>query len=372
MLDLATLPPDARLYLRPTASIDAPFGHDGQALRLAGGLTWFSAVELIAARAGRRLVQSLIPIERLDAARGALPSAHVARFDLLLARLTAPRPAMALGERTLRFDTPAVMGILNLTPDSFSDGGRLAGVDEATAAAVDMAAAGAAIVDLGGESTRPGAQPIWSGDEIARVAPVLERLAQSGLLVSIDTRKAEVIEAALARGARIVNDVSALTYDERSQGIVAAAGCPVVLMHHQGDPQTMQANPTYADVLLEVFDWLEARVEAAVAAGIDRARVIVDPGIGFGKTLRHNLALINGLSLLHGLGCLVLLGASRKRFIGALSNEAPVNERLAGSLAIVQAGLAQGVQLVRVHDVPETVQAVKVWQGLRDAALTPL
>lgn len=365
------LPADARPYLRPTAFIDAPFGHDGQALRLAGGLTWFSGVEIIVRRGAGRVLQRLVPVDRLDAFRAELPGVFADRFDMLLRRLLSPRPPLELGSRTLRFDAPAVMGILNVTPDSFSDGGKLEQPDLAAAAAVDMAGAGAAIIDVGGESTRPGAKSVWEGDEIARLEPLLTRLVGADLLVSVDTRKSEVMRRALALGARIINDVSALTYDPRSIDIVAAARCPVVLMHHLGDPQTMQDDPRYDDVLFDVFDWLEARIEACVAAGVARDRIIIDPGIGFGKTLRHNLELLGGLSLFHGLGCPVLLGASRKRFIGALSSEAPVDRRLGGSLAVAVAALGQGVQLLRVHDVAETVQAMRVWRGLRDAALTP-
>ena len=365
------LPADARLYLRPTAFVDAPFGHDVQTARLAGGLTWFSAVEVIARHGTRRSLQRLVPIDRLDAFRKALPVDHGLRFDELWRNITSPRPPLELDHHTLRFDVPSVMGILNITPDSFSDGGRFDGVEAQVAAAVDMAAAGAAIVDIGAESTRPGATPLWEGDEIARLEPLLARLAGAAPLVSVDTRKADVMRRALSLGAHIVNDVSALTYDERAADVVAAAGCPVVLMHHRGDPQTMQDDPRYDDVLLEVFDWLESRIDACVAAGIARDSIIADPGIGFGKTLRHNLDLLNGLSLFHGLGCPILLGASRKRFIGALSNEAPADKRLGGSVAIVTAALAQGVQLLRVHDVFESVQALRVWRGLRDAALTP-
>ncbi len=368
---LADLAEDARLYLRPTAFIDAPFGHDGQALRLAGGLLWFSGVELIAAEGGKRVCAEFVPIERLAETLAALPAKHAEAAHAILARLTAPRPAFQLGERALRFDQPHVMGILNMTPDSFSDGGRNADVDTATAAAVDMAAAGASIIDIGGESTRPGAEPVWEGDELGRVLPVIERLKASGAVISIDTRKAAVMESALAAGAHIVNDVSALTFDAGAARVVSAAGCPVILMHHQGDPQSMQHDPRYGDALMEIYDWLEARIDAVVAAGIARERILVDPGIGFGKTLRHNLDLLNGLALFHGLGCPIVLGASRKRIIGALSNEAPVAERLGGSVGLVLAGLAQGVQLVRVHDVPESVQALRVWRGMRDAALTP-
>jgi dihydropteroate synthase len=191
--------------------------------------------------------------------------------------------------------------------------------------------------------------------------------------VSVDTRKAAVMEAALAAGATLVNDVSALAFDERATEVVARAGCPVVLMHHKGSPETMQQSPHYdGPVLFEVYDWLKTRVEAALAAGIERSHILVDPGIGFGKSIQHNLQLLNGLSLLHGLGCPIMLGASRKRMIGALSGEAPADQRLAGSIALALKGAEQGVQLLRVHDVPETVQALRVWRGLRDAALTPV
>jgi len=226
------------------------------------------------------------------------------------------------------------------------------------------------MIDVGGESTRPGAKPIWEQDELARVLPVIERLVAVGTAVSVDTRKAAVMAGALQAGASLVNDVSGLTYDPEAAALVARAGCPVVLMHHQGTPETMQQAPHYRrPVLIEVYDWLQERIGAAVAAGIDRSRIIVDPGIGFGKTLQHNLQLMNGLALFHGLGCPILLGASRKRMIGALANEAPADRRLAGSIALALKAADQGVQLIRVHDVPETVQALKVWRGFRDVSL---
>lgn len=353
-------------YLRPTGFVDAPFGLDGQVARLAGGMLWFSAVEWIETEGGRRVSAELVPVSGLEA-RLARSSAATAIWG----RLTSVRAPLTLGERVVRLDQPQVVGILNATPDSFSDGGRYDEPCPAAAAGADMAAAGAAIVDVGGESTRPGAKAVWEGDEIARVQPVIERLARGGTAVSIDTRKAAVMRAALGAGAGMINDVSALSFDPLSTGVVAEAGCPVVLMHHVGTPETMQAEATYGDVLIEVYDWLEARVAAAVAAGIDRSRIVVDPGIGFGKTLAHNLKLLNGLALFHGLGCAVMLGASRKRFIGALSNEAGVGERLGGSVALAVKGAELGVQLHRVHDVVETVQALKVWRGLRDMALTP-
>ena len=201
--------------------------------------------------------------------------------------------------------------------------------------------------------------------------PVVERLASSGAAVSIDTRKSEVMTAALQAGARLVNDVSALTFDPRSAEIVAAAEAPIVLMHHLGSPETMQQDPRYDDVLVEVYVWLEERIAAAEAAGIPRSRILIDPGFGFGKTVAHNLELMNGLALLHSLGCPIVLGASRKRTIGALSGEAPADERLPGSIAFALKAVEQGAQIVRVHDVRETVQALRVWRGLRDQALTP-
>jgi dihydropteroate synthase len=263
------------------------------------------------------------------------------------------------------------MGIVNATPDSFSDGGAHPDAGSAAEAGAEMAAQGAAIIDVGGESTRPGATTVWENDEIERVLPVVQRLSAGGNAVSIDTRKAGVMAAAIGAGAKLVNDVSALTWDQQSAEAVAKAGVPVVLMHHQGDPQSMQKDPRYDDALVEVYFWLEERIAAAEQSGVARDKILVDPGIGFGKSVAHNLELMNGLALLHGLGCPIVLGASRKRMIGALSNEAPAGKRLPGSLALALKAVEQGAQIVRVHDVPETVQALKIWRGLRDAALTP-
>jgi dihydropteroate synthase len=212
---------------------------------------------------------------------------------------------------------------------------------------------------------------VWEGDEIERAIPVVRQLAAGGAAVSIDTRKADVMTAALAAGARLINDVSALTYDDRSAGVIAAAGVPVVLMHHQGAPETMQQDPRYDDVLVEIYQWLEERIAAAEAAGIKRDKILVDPGFGFGKSVAHNLELMNGLALLHSLGCPIVVGASRKRTIGALSNEAPADKRLGGSVAFALKAAEQGAQIHRVHDVAESVQALRIWRGLRDQALTP-
>lgn len=356
-----------RHYLRPTAFVDAPFGHDGKVARLAGGMLWFAAVERVTMDGNRLVSSQLVPVERVDELLALGNQAERAWKNL-----TSPRGPLQLRERVIRLDQPQVAGILNVTPDSFSDGGRFGGGEAAAQAGFAMAEAGAAIVDVGGESTRPGAKPVWEGDEIERVLPTVTRLAAAGTAVSIDTRKSAVMGAALGAGAAMVNDVSALTYDENAAELIAGAGCPIVLMHHKGSPETMQQAPSYdRPVLLEVYDWLESRIAAAEAAGIERARIVVDPGIGFGKTVQHNLDLLNGLALLHGLGCPIMVGASRKRMIGALSGEAPADARLPGSLALALKAVEQGAQLLRVHDVPETVQTLRIWRGLRDAALTP-
>lgn len=346
--------------IRPTGFVDSPFGNDGKVARLAGGLNWFAHAELIHEDGARELV----PVEQLES-----------RFDEAMAvdwaRLTDTRAPLVLGTRTIRLDQPQVMGIVNATPDSFSDGGAYPDARAAAEAGSAMAGQGAAIIDVGGESTRPGAITVWEGDEIERIRPVVAQLAAAGTAVSVDTRKAAVMHAAHAAGATMVNDVSGLTWDPLAAAAVAKTGMPVVLMHHQGDPQTMQDAPSYSDVLVEVYEWLADRIAVAEQAGIGRDKILVDPGIGFGKSVAHNLALLNGLALFHALGCPVVVGASRKRMIGALAGEAVTSERLPGSLALALKAAEQGAQLIRVHDVAETVQALKVWRGLRDQALTP-
>jgi dihydropteroate synthase len=353
-----------RTLIRPTGFVDSPFGHDGKVARLAGGMNWFSTAELITVEGNSRTATELVSVAGLED-----------RFDEALAAqwaaLTAPRAPLQLGERTVRLDQPQVMGIVNATPDSFSDGGQFADAAAAAEAGARMAAEGAAIVDVGGESTRPGARSVWEGDEIERIAPVIRQLAAGGTAVSADTRKADVMTAAVQAGARLINDVSALTYDDRSAEVAATLDVPVVLMHHKGAPEVMQDDPRYDDVLVEVYLWLEERIAAAVDAGIARDRILIDPGFGFGKNVGHNLELMNGLALFHSLGCPLVLGASRKRTIGALSNEASTDQRLAGSIAFALKAVEQGAQLIRAHDVPETVQALRIWRGLRDQALTP-
>ena len=260
---------------------------------------------------------------------------------------------------------PKIMGILNTTPDSFSDGGSYDTLDAAVAHGHALVAHGADILDIGGESTRPGASLVPIDVETDRTAPVIDGLRAAGVTtpISIDTRKASVAAAALEAGASIVNDVSGFTFDPELAPLCAARGVPVCVMHAQGEPQTMQQNPTYDDVLLDVYDALAARIEMLTALGIPRNQITADPGIGFGKTLDHNLAILQRISLFHGLGVPILLGASRKRFIGTLGNAPDAKDRAPGSVAVALAAIAQGVQIVRVHDVAEHAQAIALWRA---------
>jgi dihydropteroate synthase len=373
--ELAAFSGQARLYCQPACFVERPHGLDDRVERLAGGMLWFSAWQVAIREPGQRARELMIPVERFADWTATLSDHLSAHANAQRAAIMAPRPALTLGPRTVPLGEPQIMGILNVTPDSMSDGGKHAGVEAMVAAGVDMAAAGAAIIDVGGESTRPGAKLVWEGDEIERVVPVIERLSRAGVAVSIDTRKAAVMEAALAAGAAMVNDISALGYDERSAAIGAKAGCPVVLMHspsQSSDPHDLSKLPggAYTDVLFDVFDWLSAAIARATAAGIAADRIIVDPGIGFGKNVAENMRLINGLPLFHALGAPLLFGASRKRMIGAVDNEAEPSNRLGGSIALALTAAQAGAQLHRVHDVAETRQAMRIWRGGRDAALT--
>ena len=355
-----------QLYIRPIALADSPQSEEGDAVRLAGGLAYASRFAVIEREQGKIVSRRRFSARELEAALPSLPEAAAAQWD----NLRRVHPPLQLGERTVQLGQPQIIGILNVTPDSFSDGGKATDPRVANVRAGIMLEAGAAIVDVGGESTRPGAEPVWEGDEAARVLPAIAHLAKSGAAISIDTRKPAVMEEALKAGARMINDVSALRHDPRSPAFVASAGVPVVLMHAPGKGEDLHSEGQYSDVVLDVFDWLAERRDAALAAGVAREHIVLDPGIGFGKSVAENLALMNALPLFHALGQPLLVGASRKRTIGALSNEAPPDKRLGGSLMLAIKAMDAGVQLLRVHDVAETVQARDVWRGLRDAALT--
>lgn len=328
-------------YFRPLPRSGAPRPPD--ALPLAGGPLWFTEAVAESRDSGPRLVSAQeIP-------------------DAILTRLTVPRAPIA----GLDLSRPVLMGILNVTPDSFSDGGRFLDPSAALRQARAMTEAGATLIDIGGESTRPGAETVSTEDEIARVAgPIASIVAELGVPVSIDTRKTAVADAALEAGAALVNDVSGFTFDPDLAPLCAARHVPVCVMHAQGDPQTMQNAPRYDDVRFDIYDFLEQRIACLEALGIARSRILVDPGIGFGKTLDHNLLLLRDIALFHGLGCPILLGASRKKFIGTLSGAEIADRRMPGSVAVALHAATQGVQVIRVHDVSETRQAFDLWRAI--------
>jgi dihydropteroate synthase len=264
-------------------------------------------------------------------------------------------------------DPPLIMGVVNVTPDSFSDGGDFLDTQAAINHGLKLLDEGADILDIGGESTRPGALAVPPQDEQARILPVIEGLkkASSNCVISVDTRHADTMQKAIDRGVDIINDISALTHDLKSIDVVSKAQIPVILMHMQGTPETMQNKPKYDDVVQEIYDYLAARIEVCESRGIARHNIIVDPGIGFGKTLEDNLKVLKNLNKFQQLGCTVLLGASRKSFIEKICPDTPPEQRLAGSLAAAIQGLEQGVQIFRVHDVRETKQAFAVWKAMQ-------
>jgi dihydropteroate synthase len=332
----------------------------GLALPLAAGGLAFSLVEILGRRADDSVATAPAPLAALRpwSARGAAGLAE--RIGQQLERLTAPRPAWA----GLSLARPLVMGIVNVTPDSFSDGGDFLAADQAIRHGRALLDEGADILDVGGESTRPGATPVAPEEELRRVEPVVRALAAAGAVVSIDTRHAQVMAAALAAGARIVNDVSAMAGEPDSLRVAARAQAPVVLMHMPGDPRTMQDNARYKLASLDVLEYLAGRVEACLAAGIPRERIVVDPGIGFGKRSAHNLEIMARLALFHALGCGVMLGLSRKGLIGSIGGASTPKERMPGSVAGALYGVSQGVQILRVHDVAATRQALAAWEAM--------
>jgi dihydropteroate synthase len=360
-----------RLYLQPLTLVSSPQVVSGDAVRLAGGMAWAHLFAVTVARDDAVVQRELATAATIEDAFSRLPNELGPEAEAQWAGLTTAHPPLQLGSRTIRLDQPQVLGVLNVTPDSFSDGGKfLDDPAEARAHAAAMHEAGAALLDIGGESTRPGAAAVWEGDELKRVIPAVEHAVAMGAAVSVDTRRPGVMEAALVAGAHVINDVSALRHDPRSLEFAAGAGVPVILMHAPGEGEDLHAGGSYGNVVFEVFDWLRAARDRAVEAGIERGRILLDPGLGFGKAMAENLALLNALPLFHALGQPLVLGASRKRMIGALSNEAEAHRRLGGSVALAIKGMDAGVQRLRVHDVYDTVQARNVWRGLRDAALT--
>lgn len=331
-------------YLRPVLD---PADRQGMGRwPLAGGPLTFSAVEVL-----RRGPDGLL-IEAADNPETLAGFTRLIRPRAVPAGLSGPGPWIA--------------GILNVTPDSFSDGGLHQAADTAIAHGRAMLEAGADLIDIGGESTRPGAAEVSEAEELKRVLPVIAALAGEGAIVSIDTRKASVMRAAVEAGARLVNDVSALAFDDAAIETVAALDVSVILMHSRGTPETMNDLKQYRDLALTVIDELAARIEACLAGGIAEHHIILDPGIGFAKGPRQNVRLLKNLVLLHGLGCPVMAGTSRKSFIGHLAGVADAQARVPGSLASALWAVSQGAQYIRVHDVAETRQALTIWSTIAD------
>jgi dihydropteroate synthase len=353
-----------RLWLRPLGLLCGVAAADaiasGRARPLVGGVCAFTLISALSLGTERRPASATVSIAELNAWIVGPGARFAGRVREQMARLSTPRQAWA----RVALDRPIIMGVLNVTPDSFSDGGRWLEPERAVAHGRALLEAGADIIDIGGESTRPGAAPLPPGDEIRRTQPVVRALAASGAVVSIDTRHVAVMEAALDAGACIVNDVSALTHDPEGLALVARRQARIVLMHMRGEPRTMQHNPVYDFPLVEVLEYLDGRVRACVAAGIPREAIAIDPGFGFGKLAPHNLELLAGIGAFHTLGCPVVLGVSRKSTIARLSRGEPPEARLPGSLAAALFAVHQGVQILRVHDVAETHQALSIWRAI--------
>ena len=339
----------SRLYLKPTAIRRAA----ANGRPLAGGPFTFGAVTVMTRDAtGVRTAEATLAQVRAWAAAEGLDTAR--EVDVWLARLSAPRPPFA----GLASGRPYLMGIVNATPDSFLDRGAHAAPESAVAHGRALIAEGASLIDIGGESTRPGADPVATDEELRRVLPVVRGLAGAGVPLSIDSRKAAVMAAALDAGAAVINDVSALSHDPASLPLVAARGAPAILMHMAGEPKTMNVAPAYDHVTLDVYDWLEKRVEACVGAGIPRDRLAVDPGFGFGKGPEHNATLLADIALFHGLGCWLIVGPSGKRFADRPKQVRTAADRLAETLAATRTAAAHGAQMVRVHDVAAAAAAL--------------
>ncbi len=363
-IDWAALEDVRRIYLHPLGLVS---GRDAAALcarglarPLVGGAAAFSRVGLSWRETGDAIHRRVVSLDGLETAIASAGASVGDRLRQLLQRMSQARPAFA----DVALDRPRLMGVLNVTPDSFSDGDRFLDPAVAIAHGEAMSRAGADFIDIGGVSTRPGAEPVTTSVELGRILPVVEGLATLPVPLSIDTRSAEVMRAAVAAGATIINDISAFTADPASLEAARDLGAALVLMHCLGEPQTMQMAPSYADPVRDVYDYLEDRLAVCTAHGITGDRILIDPGIGFGKTVTHNVDILARLAMFHGLGAGLVIGASRKSFIGALHADTPVDRRLPGSLAAAMWALSAGAQVLRVHDVAETRQAISVWSAI--------
>lgn len=348
----------ARTYVTPRGVLRGVAARaglaQGRAWPMPGGHAFTAAI--VSRREGAVVSQTLITRTEYDAGR------RDPDIDAELTGIATPHLTFA----GLALSKPVLMGVLNVTPDSFSDGGRFKDAAAAVVHARAMAAHGAGLIDVGGESTRPGAAAVDQAEESQRTYGVIKVLVGEGIRVSIDTRHVDVMQTAVSAGARAINDITALS-DPAALAFAAKSDADVILMHMQGEPRTMQDDPIYAWAPGDVHDYLRARIDACVGAGIDRARIAIDPGLGFGKTAAHNAELLDHLAMFHSLGCPVVVGASRKSFIGRLSSGESTAERLPGSLASALVAVSKGAHILRVHDVAETAQALAIQAAVHNA-----
>lgn len=353
-----------KFYLQPLGLLRGCIDSSRYFKKLNAGNIHFSVLKVIE-REGDQIKNELVPVSNIDNYLATKNNVVRASITAILKNLTTECPSITLENgKTFDWNKPIIQGVLNVTPDSFSDGGSFDNYDAAIKQAQRMINDGADIIDIGGESTRPGAVSVSIEQELSRVIPVIEKLSSTTTSISIDSRNARVMSEAITAGAHIVNDVSALSHDPKSLELVQKTKIPVILMHAQGTPETMQENPSYNCAILDIYDYLEDRIAFCEDAGISRNQIIVDPGIGFGKTLIHNMEILANLSIFHGLGVPILVGASRKRFIGEISGEENPKERTPGSISAAISAIEQGVQIVRVHDVKETKQAKLVNEAI--------
>lgn len=352
-----------KIYVQPLGLVRGSTYCDRVFKNLASGDIYFAAVRIIS-RTKRGVAEEIVSIVELDNFLKKKSKTVAKKIKTLLNNIESPRVALILNNGSvIRWQKPVIQGVLNVTPDSFSDGGQYSDIELALSHVHEMISAGADIIDIGGETTKPGAQSVSIKSEQSRVLPVIKSLATLGFPLSIDSRNAEVMNDAILNGAHIINDVSALGHDLKSIEVVKKKDVPIVLMHAQGTPEIMQNNPLYDHILLDIYDYLEGRIKMCLDAGIDKNKIIVDPGIGFGKTVEHNLEILKGVAIFHGLGVPLLVGTSRKSFIGKITGEKVAKNRIFGSIAAMLLCLDQGVQIVRVHDVEEAMQAISVWNA---------
>ena len=355
-----------KFYLQPLGFLRGCSPSTDEFPTIAGGKLKFSLLKIIS-RTNGGISSEIVSSANFEEYLNKRTTSEADELRGIMENIVRNRSEIKLPDgHSLTWEKPILQGILNVTPDSFSDGGVFDDSSFAVTHALEMSNAGAGIIDVGGETTKPGAKPVPIEIEKKRVIPVIKELSQKILCISIDSRNADVMDAAVKAGAHIINDVSALEHDPKSIEVVKESGAPVILMHAQGNPDVMQKDPKYECAILDIYDYLKSRIDYCVKNGIDKDKIIVDPGIGFGKTVEHNLEILANISIFHGLGVPILIGVSRKSFIGKITNEEVANKRITGSIAAAQVCFEQGIQIARVHDVDETENAILVYNAISD------